>query len=346
MRRCSSGLALKSKEGFTLIEVLVVIGIIGVVAGLALPAIQSAREAARRASCENNLKQIGIALHAYHDSNGTFPASYTFRGDRPELGHHGYYSPHTRLLPYLENRALYDSINFETGTVPLDVPFTSPHAFDLQLKINTFNQTAISTKVSLFLCPSDSGIYSEAGVSYRGNAGVGFSTSVGITHPDSGNGIFPEDSCISASWVTDGLSHTSAFSERLRGSGNASRPSPHRDSLALEGVPFTADLLIKSCQVSATGPHRNIGFPYHGRWWFWAGRERTQYNHAQSPNGPVTDCLYGGAMTSSGMATARSFHSSGVNVLMGDGSVRFSGSETDVQIWRAIGSRNGGEIVE
>jgi prepilin-type N-terminal cleavage/methylation domain-containing protein/prepilin-type processing-associated H-X9-DG protein len=335
-----------SKRGVSLIEVLVVIGIIGILAGLLLPAVQAAREAARRAACASHLKQIGLAIQAYHEANGCFPVSWTGRRFSPDWAYEGFYSPLARLLPYIEQRPLYDAINFDTGTAPVDVPFSPTSSWAPELRMNVFNQTAISTKLALFLCPSDGGPFAEAGTNYRGNAGVGYSVKTGITRPDSGNGLFPEWVCVSARMVTDGLSHTAAFSERLRGSGRADRPVPHRDSLNLEGTPFTADLLVKSCRMASTGPFRNVGFPYNGRWWFWSGRERTQYNHAQPPNGPVPDCLWGGAMTSVGMATARSAHPSGVNVVMGDGSVRFASNATEVHVWRALGTRNGREIVE
>ena len=331
------------RRGFTLLELLVVIGIIGVVAGLALPAVQAAREAARRATCANNLRQIGLALHAYHGDHGSFPASWTICEENwPACN--GYYSPHSRLLPYLDQRALYDSINFQTGTFPADL-FGFPKR-DEFLGINVFNQTAIVTVVGGFVCPSDGSPLADASNNYRGNTGVGYSVKTGITRPDSGNGLFPEATSIAMSQVLDGLSHTAAIGERLRGSGRPGFPSDHRDNYDLEGTPFTADILVKSCRLAASGPFRAGGFVYQGRWWFWSGREMTHYNHAQPPNGPVPDCLWGAAATSVGMVGARSAHPSGVNLLMGDGAVRFAGDSTEVRVWRALGTRNGGEIVD
>lgn len=335
----------RRRGAFTLIELLVVIGIVGVLAGLLLPAVQSAREAARRASCANNLRQIGLAIHAYHSDYGCFPVSWTFQTDHPEAGPYGYYSPLTRVLPYLEMRTLYNSINFESGTHPIDVPGCNTD-FWPQLRVNAVNVTAYSTGVGTFLCPSDGGPFVSAGNNYRGNAGIGYSVKGGVTRPDSGNGLFPEAVVVSMAHVTDGLSQTAAFSERLRGSGQVGRPVPHRDSYDLEGTPYTADLLIDSCRSAASGPHSGTAFAAGGRWWFWVGYERTQYNHAQSPNGRVPDCLWGCAVTSVGMATARSNHPGGVNVVMGDGSVRFERDGTEVHVWRALGSRSGGDIAD
>jgi prepilin-type N-terminal cleavage/methylation domain-containing protein len=326
--------------GFTLIECLVVIGIIGILIGLLLPAVQSAREAARRATCAANLKQLGIAIHAYHDVHGCFPIS-SAPSTSPTV-YRSYYSQLTRMLPFLDLASLHNSINFATGTFPIDVPFTPPWS---ETRINVHNQTVIQTQLALFLCPSDGSLMEGACNNYRGNSGVGYYFMPGITRPDSGNGIFPEAVIVSNSMVSDGLSHTAAFSERLRGSGRADRPEPHRDSLGLEGTPFTADILVKSCRIAASGPFRNQGFPYNGRWWFWCGFERTQYNHAQPPNGSVMDCLWGASATAPGMATARSAHPGGVNLMLGDGSVRFQTDQTDTWLWRALGTRNGSEVM-
>jgi prepilin-type N-terminal cleavage/methylation domain-containing protein/prepilin-type processing-associated H-X9-DG protein len=330
--------ARRPRAGFTLIELLVVIGVIGILAGLVLPAVQAAREAARRAQCANNLKQLGLAIHAYHDAHGAFPVALTGRSDPP---YGGYYSPLVRLLPYLDQRSLYDAINFDTGTQPIEIPFAIP----LFLDRNVFNHTAMSTQVDLFLCPSDGGPFEETGNNYRANSGVGYSVTTGITRPDSGNGMFPEWNTTSIAHVTDGLSHTAAFSERLRGSGQTDRLVPHRDSLPLEGTPFTVDLLLKSCQVSATGPWREHIFDRNGRWWFFMGRAQTSYNHAQPPNGSIPDCLWPATAVPVGMTTARSGHPGGVHVLMGDGSVRFASDATETRVWWAFGTRNGGEVV-
>ena len=118
-----------SRAGFTLIEVLVTLGIIGILISLLIPAVQSAREAARRATCVSNLRQIGIAIQSYVAGLKVYPA-----------GQAGF-SPHVMMLPYLEQRPLYDSINFNAGHNAL---------------IGELNQTAFSTAVAIFVCPADS----------------------------------------------------------------------------------------------------------------------------------------------------------------------------------------------
>jgi len=326
------------RRGFTLIEVLVVIAIISILAALLMPAVQAAREAARRAQCVNNLKQMGLALHGYQDTYSCFPLLCTNHDN--ESG--GYYSIQTRLLPYLERRPLYDAINYEVGTYPSDT-----YSFPLdsrRLSCNGANNTLIQTGLGVFLCPSDAGVFSAAGNNYRGNVGVGSHMFTTAEHPDSGNGLFMELNLTSAAFIPDGLSHTAAFSERVRGSGRAQAPLPSRDAFLLPVFTLTADDLIQGCQIAA----RSGGNAYvtSGQWWFWTGRERTLYTHTQVPNGKVPDCITGAAMTAAGMATARSQHPGGVNVLMGDGSVRFAVDGISQAVWRGFGSRNGGELVD
>ena len=107
----------------------------------------------------------------------------------------------------------------------------------------------------------------------------------------------------------------------------------------------TADQLLIACAIAAR-PGNAPGFVDSGRWWFWTGRERTLYNQAQVPNGSIPDCTYGGMTPMIDMATARSPHPGGVNVLMGDGSGRFVSDSIAQPVWRAFGTRNGGELVD
>jgi prepilin-type N-terminal cleavage/methylation domain-containing protein len=332
------------RSGMTLIEVLVVVGILSLLIGLAAPAVQYAREAARRVHCANNLRQIGLALVGYHDSVGCYPTSLTTSATSQ---YRGFYSIHSRLLPFLEQEATYSSLNFTTGTIPLET-LQIPQSVLTKMgadTLNAINMTCYSTRVNVFLCPSDTAPPFGAATNYRGNVGVGPGVRTSAEYPDSGNGILSEIDVVRMAMVVDGLSHTAAFSERITGTGTRQSRSPARDSFALPVVAFTADNLLQACRIAAR-PNNSDAFVYNGFWWFWTGRERVLYNHAQSPNGRVPDCLQGSMFTATGMATARSLHHGGVNVLMGDGSTRFVSESISAAVWRGLGTRNGRELVD
>ena len=252
---------------------------------------------------------------------------------------------YVHLLPYFDQRPLYDAVNFEVGTIPLEM--VGRHGANPKARsLSAHNSTVYRTGIATLLCPSDPGAFEEAGCTYRANTGVGPFFSSNALHPDGGNGLFPDLGWVSDTSVPDGLSHTAAFSERIRGTGDVANPTPARDMfVARSGVRMrTADDSIQLCRVSAHATA--AAFRDSGRWWFWSGRERTLYNHAQSPNGVVPDCLLPSFITSFGMVTARSRHPGGVNVLMGDGAVRFVGEQVPLAVWRGLGTRNGGELVD
>lgn len=333
------------RAAFTLIELMVVMGLIGVLIALLLPATQAARESARRASCQNNLRQIGIAMAGYHESNNCFPSVSTSIG--PFGKYFGLFSAHVRLLPYLDHRSLYNGVNFFLGTIPVDTLAASPTTLAGMNPgaINAPNTTVIGTSLAVFLCPSDGIATKGPGSNYRGNAGVGPTLSTDVEFPDSGNGLIAESQLVDAARVPDGLSHTAAFSERVRGSGQVGRPNPSRDAYSQYSLVLTADDLIKSCRIAAR--EDTPATVAEGRWWFWMGRDQTVYNHAQTPNGTVPDCLLPLVFGSSiGMATARGVHPGGVNLLMGDGSTRFVSQSITQAVWRGLGTRNGGELVD
>ncbi len=337
------------RPGFTLIELLVVVGILFILAALLLPAVQSAREAARKARCQNNLRQIGLAVQGYETDNQCYPISCTNVGiadpKDPTFGitlYDGMFSIHVRLLPYLDLRPVYDSVNFAAGTTPIDNFMLAPGPESLLLA--AINATAMTIQVDTFLCPSDSGPFTKTGNNYRGNVGLGPYASTWAESRDSGNGFFLEIEVTRPSYITDGLSHTAAFSERLRGSGNLGHPVLERDFFAITVDIDTAEELLIGCQVAARPG--TATYTLAGNWWFWCGRDRTLYTHTQSPNGRVPDCILPHAVGPPGMATARSWHAGGVNVLMGDGSVRYALDGLDRSVWRALGTRNGGELVD
>lgn len=333
------------RRGFTLIETLTVFGIMSVLIALLLPAAQSAREASRRAACENNLRQIGLALHGYSDAQGCFPPAITTADQGRGHIYFGLYSPQCRLLAYLDQTPLFHAVNFDVGTWPVDVYYAAPTSMSVER--NLLNRTVYHTGLALFLCPSDGGPLGRTGNNYRGNAGVGPSFSTWAECPDSGNGILPELGTVRVSQVVDGLSHTVAFSERVRGSGRSQGPyDPERDLLKRLGIANTADQIVLACRVAGHNPNPLDGYSASGKWWFWTGREQTLYIHAQAPNGSIPDCTYGGIVPAIDMATARSRHPGGVNALVADGSARFIRESIDQNVWRGLGSRNGRELVE
>ncbi len=339
------------RAGFTLIELTVVMGVICILAALLMPAVQAARESARRAGCLNNLRQLGLALASYEASNQCYPIALTTTLSRRDatgmarVTYWGDYSVHVRLLPGLGEVPLYNAINFAVGTCP-PVTIFGPPLQPHELAANAANATAIGSGVSAFLCPSDGGAFAGAGVNYRGNVGVGMMPSTGFIHQDSGNGFFGEVDGTSAAQIADGLSHTAAFGERLRGSG-AHPMDGERDVWSMRaGLVGNADNLIVACRISARPDYDRDGFAGSGNSWFWQGRDRTFYNHAQAPNGPVPDCLHGGTRPPYGMTTARSLHPGVVNALMADGSTRIVAETIAQAVWRGLGTRNGGELVD
>ncbi len=341
----------KRPNGFTLIELLIVLGVISVLIGLSIPAIQAAREAARRAQCRQHLRQLGLALQCYHDAHGSYPTCNTTalgrktEGDTFEIRYWGEFSPHVRLLPWLDQKELYDAINFDVGTCQPEIV----DSIDRQagLLISGVQATAQRVSLQIFLCPTDSANGERSAANYRLNMGIGPYPQRSWLHPDSGNGLAHQiGPPIRTSSVTDGLSNTTAFSERLRGSGQAPA-APEREIWARLGGPVgTAEDLILACRISARAANP---FPiiYHaGDSWFWRGSDRTFYNHAQIPNGSVPDCLHYGVNPAAGMTTVRSEHPGMVHVAMVDGSVRAVSNSVQLNVWRALGSRNGREIVE
>jgi prepilin-type N-terminal cleavage/methylation domain-containing protein len=331
------------RRGFTLIEVLVVVSVIGLLIAMLLPAVQSAREAARRTRCVDNLKQIGMALHNYQSAHGSFPLNWRAPRVDPERGHPWYiagrpYSALTRLLPYIEEQPVYASINFSVETFPSDLPSAFPFPQ---------NQTAYSTRIATYLCPSDPGPNPTAhGCNYRGNYGLGPMPGTNGISFDSGNGFYSFPGVLGPSAFPDGLSQTVAYSERLRGTGDHGGLAPARDFgniLVMDACGSrSADYALDCCRLAATRTFpvsRQAGFT-----WFYGDFGCTAYNHAQEPNGRIPDAVQTDAWI--GIVTARSAHPGGVDSLMGDGSVRFAKDSITRKIWRALGTRNGDEVVE
>ena len=299
-----------NRRGFSLIELLVVIGIIGVLAGLLLPAVQAAREAARRARCLNNLKQLALAASAFESSRGGLPAAATggplpaFRGG-PDFC---FVSAQTLLLPYLEQSALFDAVNFAGPSFSLG---------DLALG----NGTAAAQRVAMFLCPSDPNANATAGAnSYRINMGVAEfhqrrpgSYSV----PDDGAFVVDREVLPLADFA-DGLSNTLLLSEKPISAIDRGRFGPFIDSSPYQAYCTTADQWVAACS-GLPAPPGFIGQA--GHTWLLGGGLYTHFYAAAPPNSAVPDCA-AGTNNGIGLFTARSYHPGGVNAAMADGSAR------------------------
>jgi prepilin-type N-terminal cleavage/methylation domain-containing protein/prepilin-type processing-associated H-X9-DG protein len=322
---------MKLRPGFTLIEVLVVISIIAVLVGLMLPAVQAVREAARRASCLNNLKQLCLASANYQDALGAYPFG-DGGGVPPGPGRVPRWSCFSQMLIYLDQQTLYNSLNF-SGVAWLTDPVYGPP-----------NQTAIQTRASNFLCPSDRGYVDDrdglAPINYRGNAGT-YPYNLGQGSPDGtgrNNGVFWYLSATRAAAITDGMSNSALFSERCLGSTTSTDP---------ESAYYMTSLPAETCLqivpgVSAT---YSVSSELSGGRWGDGNILYTRYSHTFTPN--KASCLLGGQtdFDSQIAVTATSRHPGGVNVAFADGSARFVGNPINLTIWSAVGTINGGEIV-
>lgn len=207
------------QRGFTLVELLVVIAIIGILVGLLLPAVQAAREAARRMSCQNNLKQIGLALHNYESTFKAFPvAAYWKSGPStnntaPAAGQHRNYSWIATTLPYVEQTALYNSINFSLPLV--SGPAGGPNPSTMTGQALPGGRLIVSQRIPTFECPSDPGFGGDANphnLAWTNYAGTeGYDWHQRPNHPISG--MFNLHTYSRISSITDGTSNTLAVVE-------------------------------------------------------------------------------------------------------------------------------------
>jgi prepilin-type N-terminal cleavage/methylation domain-containing protein/prepilin-type processing-associated H-X9-DG protein len=311
-----------SSKGFTLVELLVVIAIIGILVALLLPAVQAAREAARRSQCANNMKQLALGLHNYHDSYKVFP----FGDDRNGI------SFLARMLPYVEQQPLYDRIDFR---------------FDYDDPPNAF---ALNAKVENFLCPSDSDklpVNLGGRNNYYGNSGFNILFQLPPTNPSNPNfgmpecnGVIVPGKVIGFHDVKDGTSNTAFISEKIKGDGSNGISTPESDTYRPGTSPATPDEAYRDClAVNVTDLSRqgvsNVGAP-----WIYSYHSTTRYYHVLPPN--TRSCMYPPGRIAT---TAGSWHPGGVMVALCDGSVRFAPETIELATWRALGSRDGQEVV-
>jgi len=322
------------RAAFTLIELLVVIAIIAVLIALLLPAVQSAREAARRAQCVNNLKQLGLAMHNYHDVNNALPLGRTL-----QAGTYQPFSQQARILEYMEQRNIFNSLNFSLSS-------NDPS-----------NATGAAAAINSFLCPSDTSPalptgqilpgFGWAGVNYRANEGTSVAMWYGADDTSNvntavlpPNGLFRSNALIRIADITDGTSNTAAFSEHVLGDFSNAIATEFSDTFRPGTYPANADEAVTLCRdfdwknLSFQG-YSNIGAP-----WVYGYHSTTSYWHIGAPNS--RSCMFPPSRIAT---TANSRHAGGVNVCLADGSVRFVKTTVNVAAWRALGSRNGGEVI-
>ena len=319
----------RSVRGFTLIELLVVIAIIAILIALLLPAVQQAREAARRSQCKNNLKQLALALHNYESTHTVFPPG--------GLGYPYVWSAHAHLLPYLEQSVLQNQLDY-------DVPPMTAFGSGFDATAVAANDAAAQIRLPIFLCPSDQDVVPGSdygGISYPACAGSGVN---GSASTDDGlisgaDGLIFSKSKTGFRDITDGTSNTVAFGEQLLGDGQAIAPTGTDYRRRVVELAMGTQTTPADCVVSGSV----VWSGARGSKWVNGHLADTMYNHWYTPNANAPDCHNG--YHSAALTSARSAHEGGVHVAMTDGGVRFASENINAAIWRALATRSGNEVV-
>ena len=339
-------LRLNKSKAFTLIELLVVIAIIAILIGLLLPAVQKVREASSRAQCSNNLKQLGLAMHSYHDVFRIFPRNYTRVGTNVWEA----LSVNFLLLPYLEQNGL-----FQKMLLPAD-----PNVGDSAAWSNDW--TLANTKLKVFICPSSEPATLRTS-DYWGGPGCNYGWSTGSSTETTWagtrfNGMISYQSDTKMGDVSDGLSNTILASELLTGSGASSGAGVFpRDIFYTNDGLFNAvvnknfptqtelDTIGTAAKTAPSGVRGTIG----GNWaWYAAGQ--STLTTAAPPNWQFPtaggNCCPGGAHDwGVGIVPPRSRHAGGVNALFGDGSLRYINDSITLITFQCLGNRSDGQVL-
>jgi len=304
-------------RGFTLVELLVVVAIIGILVALLLPAVQAAREAARHIQCSNNLKQIGLALHHHAEAHGTLPYGYRFTGVGGTDGDGAEATWVTKILPYVEQENLYNTIDWTRGFGQAAERPGHPNNF------------LCATTIPMFACPSNSsvdpwnGFFSRG--SYVANNGIG-----PLTENDENDlpmaregGVFYLNSNMPFARIRDGSSNTAMVSEVITVEGSDCRGMMHYPEGPLYQHNYTPN-------SSAPDHLRGVwlGYP-------WC---------VNIPDAPCIETFHWWSDRSM-IVSARSRHPGGVGLLLCDGSVHFINDSINLDVWRALCTPAAGEPV-
>ena len=321
-----------NRRGFTLIELLVVIAIIAILIALLIPAVQKVRESAARTQCQNNMKQLGLAMHNYHSTHKKLPSGCKSSAT---------WGPSALfyLLPYVEQDnivRIYDELKASGAS-----------------KDGSINDISGAVRISLLLCPSDPQAAekkTEFGwTNYHTNYGTWVDVNGwdGVFGPNFTAGGKPSAPFVRLPRITDGTSNTAAIAEVARGLFD---PGPQRDPRAdcfeAKTVPKTSItaartyLLSQNWQTATIGSASWVNWRFRGYPWREGSIWRGGYNHLLPPNSP---CWYSNGDWWKLVTPASSFHPGGANVTMADGSVRFVHEGVNADVWTAVGSRMGGE---